>query len=177
MFTLDANHEIKLALVEPSFAEHYFDIIQKHRKTLSQWLAWPPHATDSAFFLHFIQQSLQDYAQGKSLTCAIFYRDELVGNISFNHILHELKKVDIGYWLTPEKQGLGIITQCVSFLTQYAFNTLHIDKIEIKAARDNLPSRAVCERLGFTLEGIIGNAENLNGRIVDHAVYALYAPK
>lgn len=49
-----------------------------------------------------------------------------------------------------------------------------MDKIEISAATENLASRAVCERLGMKLEGIISNAENIDGRIVNHAVYSLH---
>lgn len=48
-----------------------------------------------------------------------------------------------------------------------------MEKIQISAATGNQPSRNVCERLGFVLEGIITRAENLNGRVVDHAVYGL----
>ncbi|HIF9169539.1 TPA: GNAT family N-acetyltransferase, partial [Photobacterium damselae] len=40
-------------------------------------------------------------------------------------------------------------------------------------AIENKASRKVCERLGLTLEGIITRAENINGRVVDHAVYGL----
>ena len=43
----------------------------------------------------------------------------------------------------------------------------------VNAAVDNGPSRAVCERLGFTLEGIIRRAEKLPQGVVDHASYGL----
>lgn len=48
-----------------------------------------------------------------------------------------------------------------------------MEKVEISAAVENAASRAVCERLGCELEGIITRNENLNGRIVDHAIYGL----
>ena len=54
-----------------------------------------------------------------------------------------------------------------------AFTDLDMDKVEISAAEKNVASRKVCERLGFKLEGVITQAENINGRIVDHAVYGL----
>ena len=59
-------------------------------------------------------------------------------------------------------------------LIDIAFTDWDLDKIEIPVAVENRPSRAVCERLGMELEGVIRNAENLNGRIVDHARYALH---
>ena len=49
-----------------------------------------------------------------------------------------------------------------------------MEKVEIEAAVENKLSRAVIERVGGTLEGIIKNAENLHGKIVDHAVYGVY---
>ncbi len=173
MFTLEVNKHLKLALVEPKFAPLYLDIVTRQRDYLSQWLAWPPHAKDEAFFLSFIKRSLIDYADGKSLVCAMLYNDELVGNISFNSINHDLKKVTIGYWLNSDYQGKGIVSQSVSKLVELAFSQLDMKKVEISAAVDNHPSRNVCERLGFELEGVITRAENLNGRIVDHAIYGL----
>lgn len=103
----------------------------------------------------------------------MLYKDKLVGNISFNSINNELKKVEIGYWLSAEYQGNGIVTKSVSKLIEMAFTELNILKIQISVAVENQPSRKVCERLGFNLEGIITHAENLNGRVVDHAIYGL----
>lgn len=97
----------------------------------------------------------------------------LVGNISFNIINHNLKMVEIGYWLSETYQGNGIITRAVSKLIDVAFSDLAIEKIQISVGTDNLPSRKVCERLGMKLEGIISNSENLNGRIIDHVIYGL----
>jgi ribosomal-protein-serine acetyltransferase len=76
--------------------------------------------------------------------------------------------------LKESAQGHGIITRVCKKLIEIAFNELNIHKIEISAATENFASRAVCERLGMELEGIISNAENLNGRIVDHAIYGLH---
>ncbi|KQB05453.1 GNAT family N-acetyltransferase [Vibrio anguillarum] len=176
MFTLDVDTDLKLALVSHKFAPHYLEIVSREREYLSQWLAWPPHANNEEFFLSFINRSLHDYADGKSLVCSMIYKDKLVGNISFNSINHELKKVEMGYWLSAEYQGKGIVSRSVLKLIDFAFTDLNMEKVQISAARENQPSRNVCERLGFLLEGIITRSENLNGRVVDHAVYGLSRP-
>ncbi|TOB49044.1 RimJ/RimL family protein N-acetyltransferase [Vibrio parahaemolyticus] len=173
MFTLEVEKGLQLALVEPQFAPLYLEIVTREKEYLSKWLAWPQHAENSDFFLSFIKQSLHDYADGKSLVCAMFYDSNLVGNISFNTINQDLKKVEIGYWLSAEYQGRGIVSKSVTKLIEMAFTKLNIQKIEISAAVENQPSRRVCERLGFSLEGVITCSENLNGRVVDHAIYGL----
>lgn len=65
------------------------------------------------------------------------------------------------------------MSKCVSYLIRYAFTELEMHKVQISAATENRPSRALCERLGMSLEGVITRAENLNGRVVDHAIYGL----
>ncbi len=173
MFTLDVEDGLELALVEPKFAPLYLDIVNEQREYLGEWLAWPPHAQDEEFFLSFIKRSLHDYADGRSLVCAIIYKNELVGNLSFNTIVPDLQKVEIGYWLSCDFQGKGIVSKSLSRIIEFAFIELNMEKVQISAAVDNQASRSVCERLGFTLEGILTRAENLNGRVVDHAVYGL----
>ena len=174
MFSLKVDNEISLALVQPSFAPEIYRVVSAQVEYLSQWLAWPQNAYGEEFFLSFIKSSLQDYAEGKSLTCSVFYQNELVGNISFNAIHRSLKKAEIGYWLSHDWQGKGIMTRAVEKMIALAFEQYGLEKVEIHAAERNQPSRALCERLGFTLEGVITNAENLNGRIVNHAVYGLF---
>ncbi|MHA7878926.1 MAG: GNAT family N-acetyltransferase [Saccharospirillum sp.] len=173
MFTRTVSQDIQLALVEPSFAQHYYAIVKAERDDLGQWLAWPRHADSEAFFAAFIQKALHDYAEGSAMTCAILFRGKLVGNISYNRISHALKKVEMGYWLSREARGKGIVTRSVHHLIDHAFTGLGMEKVQISAAVDNLASRKVCERLGFELEGIITRNENLNGKVVDHAVYGL----
>lgn len=173
MFSLDIDSQLKLSLVEKSMAARYFQIAATERAYLSQWLAWPPHAHDEQFFERFIQSSLHDYADGKSLVCAMIFQDQVVGNISFNKIDQQLKRVEIGYWLSADYQGKGIVTRSVAKLIELAFTKYEMEKVQISAAEKNQPSRKVAERLGFTLEGIISRDENLNGRIVDHAIYGL----
>ena len=177
MFKTIIDNELSIALVEENFASHYAEISQSQNEYLSQWLAWPPHCKTAQDFRIFIQRSLHDYAEGKSMTCAIVYQGNVVGNCSFNTIDHSTKKVTVGYWLSETKQGKGIVTRVVQKLIEIAFEELDMEKIEISAATENMSSRKVCERLQFTLEGIITRNENLNGRIIDHAIYGLHRSK
>lgn len=177
MFTQEVKDGLALALVQPSFAKQYLQIVAQEREYLGQWLSWPAYADSEAFFLNFVQNSLQSYAAGKSWTCAMIYRGQVVGNISFNTINTELKKVEIGYWLSQQYQGRGIVSQSVKKMVEIAFHQLEMEKVQISAAVENRPSRRVCERLGFELEGVITRAENLNGMVVDHAIYGMSREK
>lgn len=173
MFTLDVDQDLTLSLVDPSFSTRYLDIVSQEREYLSRWLAWPAFADSEVFFSRFIQQAQQDYAAGTSMVCAMKLDEEIVGNICFKSIDHTVKKVEIGYWLSEQHQGKGVVTKSVAALIAMAFNELNMDKVELFVATENRPSRNVCERLGFALEAIITEAEALNGRVYDHVQYGL----
>ncbi|MEZ9232388.1 GNAT family N-acetyltransferase [Vibrio amylolyticus] len=174
MFSYPIDNELKIALVQESFAPLYADLVFDQKDYLSRWLAWPKHCHSEQDFCLFVQRSLHDYADGKSMTCAIIYHDELVGNCSFNSIDHDLKKVEVGYWLCQSKQGKGIVTRVVNKLIQIAFDDLDMNKVELSAATENKPSRAVAKRVGMKFEGVITNRENIEGRILDHAIYGIH---
>lgn len=174
MFYKEVDSEIKLALVQHSFAPLYAQLAKDNFEYLEEWLAWPPVCKSQCDFEEFIQRSLHDYADGKSMVCAIFYQNELVGNASFNTINRDLKKAEIGYWLAQPFQGKGVVTRVCQALINIAFSDLNMQKIQISVAVENKPSRSVCERLGMMLEGVITNEEYLSGRIIDHAIYGLF---
>ncbi|MFT5880659.1 MAG: ribosomal-protein-serine acetyltransferase [Moritella sp.] len=174
MFKLIIDDEINLCLVHQSFVPRYAALAKDNYDHLSEWLAWPYICKTEDDFKKFVLGSLHDYADNKSMNCAIEYKGEIVGNISFNTIDVAVKKVEIGYWLASRAQGNGIMTRACQSLIDYAFNQMNMDKVEIAAAVDNAPSRAVCERLGMTLEGVITNAEKVGDRILSHAIYGLH---
>lgn len=60
----------------------------------------------------------------------MFYDDSLVGNISFNSIDHDLKKVESGHWLSAAHQGKGIVTKSLAKLIAMAFTDLDMEKLE-----------------------------------------------
>ncbi|GAA4879220.1 GNAT family protein [Ferrimonas pelagia] len=173
MFQIEIEPELRLELVHAGLAPHLAELVSAERDVLSQWLAWPPHCRTEADFIQFIHRSLHDYADGKSMVCAIKFRGVAVGCISFNRIDHQRKVATIGYWLGQKAQGHGIITRCCRSLIDIAFTRLELEKVEIHVATQNQSSRAVCQRLGMRLEGEISRAEALNGRVVDHAIYGL----
>jgi ribosomal-protein-serine acetyltransferase len=177
MFKLNVDDEINLCLMHESFAPRYVELAKENFEYLSKWLAWPAVCRTEDEFKRFIQRSLHQYADQKSMNCAIEYRGNIVGTAGFNSIDFELRKVEIGYWMAENAQGNGVMTRVCRYLIDYAFCHLAMEKVEISAATNNRASRAVCERLGMKLEGIITNEERVNNRILDHAVYGLHRPE
>jgi ribosomal-protein-serine acetyltransferase len=81
----------------------------------------------------------------------------------------------LGYWLAEKHQARGFMTMACRAYVEHAFGKLGLNRVEIRAATENHRSRAVPERLGFKLEGVVRDAEWLYDRYVDHAVYGLLA--
>ncbi len=79
----------------------------------------------------------------------------------------------LSYWLDEAHQGKGIMTASCRAFISYAFTTWKLNRIAIQCATRNTRSRAIPERLGFTLEGMLREAEWLYDHYVDHAVYGL----
>ncbi len=175
MFRLEVDTEINLIFLQESLAEDLFGLIDSDREYLNKWLPWPSHTKTIEDSKSFIKNSIIKFAEGKSMICAIEYVGKIVGVVGYNSIVKEVKKVEIGYWISSQYQGKGIITRSCSRLIRYAFDELEFEKVQISVATENVASRKVCERLGLKLEGVIKNSENLHGNIVDHAIYGICA--
>ena len=121
MFKLKVDDDIELKLVEKSFAPLYVKLAQDNYDYLRKWLVWPPKCKSEKDFIIFINKSREEYKEKKSLVCGVYFKNELVGNVSFNTINHELKKVEVGYWLVESVSGNGIITKACKKLIKYAF--------------------------------------------------------
>ena len=86
--------------------------------------------------------------------CGIRYNGSLVGMIGLPYIDWGNSETSIGYFLSEQDQGKGIVTRSVRALRDYLFKEMNINRIVIQVAENNLRSIAIPSRLGFTQEGI-----------------------
>lgn len=172
-YPIDGN--VSLKLIEMKDAIRVFELINKSRPYLRQWLPWLDSTMTVEDTKAFIQGCLHGYVQNHSMTTAILYKGEIVGIAGFNSISWENMTTSIGYWLGEGYQGKGIMTKVAKALTNYAFTYLQLNKVEIRAAEGNKKSRSIPERLGFIIEGKIRQAEWLYDHYVDHIVYGILA--
>lgn len=98
---------------------------------------------------------------------------KMIGTIElYNHI--PLFKAELGYALNPQYWGQGIIPEAAFEVITFGFEYLHLKRIEAGVFTDNLQSQRVCEKLGFTKEGIARNGYlRYDGKIFDKIQYGL----
>ncbi len=103
--------------------------------------------------------------------------NKLIGTISLFQVLRgSLQSAFIGYFLDQHHNGKGYATEAVKALVGYAFEELHLHRIEAGVMPRNLPSQRVLEKAGFHREGIARKNVNINGIWEDHQVLAILNP-
>lgn len=156
----------------PADAAEMFALTEANRHFLRRRLPWLDHCVREADTLRSIESTLRQAADGTGLAFSLVEDGRIVGVLGWNEIARGNGVGHIGYWLAETHLGRGLMTAGVAALVAYGFETLHLHRQVIAAGTDNLPSRALAERLGFRFEGIARDAENLYGTRVDHALYA-----
>jgi ribosomal-protein-serine acetyltransferase len=175
MFTHKIDQDLSLKLAEQKDAERVFEITDNSKEYLREFLPWLDYNKTVEDTKNFINGTLKSYAENKAMTTFILYRGEIVGTAGYNTLDWTNKVAYIGYWLDKDYQGRGIMTRVAGALTDYAINELKMNRVDIRAAEQNLKSRAIPERLGFVCEGRIRQAEWLYDHYVDHMVYGMLA--
>jgi RimJ/RimL family protein N-acetyltransferase len=100
--------------------------------------------------------------------------DTVIGSCGAFRINWDIPKCEIGYWCRTSYSGKGLMTEGIAGIVAMLRQTLHMKRIEIRADARNKRSRALAERLSFTLEGIMRkDAMGNDGNPYDASVYAL----
>ncbi len=60
-----------------------------------------------------------------------------------------------GFWAAREHRGRGYVVEATLAACRWAFTEAGVDRVEWRAEVGNHASRAVAERAGFTVEGVL----------------------
>ncbi len=166
---MQVSPEIRLTRIKLTNALEIFEAIQANREYLREWLPFVDDTIsveDSKEFINYVNST------GEKIYL-IYYNGEFAGLIGFKDTDVLNQKTEIGYWLLKKFQHKGIMTNSVKALLKYAFEDLDINRVQIKAAVKNQKSRHIPERLGFLLEGIERDGEQIDDKFIDLAIYSL----
>lgn len=164
---------ITLRLWSAADAEAIFAVVDRNRRHLRQWLPWLDANTRVEHTRESIQSKLPFSKSSSELIWGIWQDSQLLGVISYNQISVANRYGVIGYWLDADASGNGTMTKSCRAVIDYGFDHLHLNRIEIACAEQNILSRAIPERLGFQKEGVVRQKEWLYDHFVDHVVYSL----
>jgi ribosomal-protein-serine acetyltransferase len=99
----------------------------------------------------------------------------IAGEVGHHRVDWHHRSTSIGYWLASVAQGRGTMTRAVRALVDWAFRGWGLNRVEVLASPGNARSRAVAERLGFTEEGTLRQAERVGERYLDNVVCSVLA--
>ena len=170
-FQLEDGRECKLILPETKYAEEMYNIIDNERERLGEYLPWVHNLKSAEEEKKVIKDILQQMLDKKMFVLMVLVDGEVAGMVD----LHEIKinvRAEVGYWLSREYEGLGIITRSVEYLTEYAFTELNLHKLTILVQTENDKSSAVPKRLNFIKEGVLVEHEMSNGKFVSLDLYS-----
>ncbi|HWF33497.1 MAG TPA: GNAT family protein [Solirubrobacteraceae bacterium] len=155
-------------------AEELRTLIERNRGELAKWLSWAqePNGHDTRAYIARVHDGEHD---GRRLQRAIACRGSIVGDVGL-FVDRDNATAAIGYWLDREHRGCGVMTAAVRELARHGFAELALRRIEIRTDVLNLASRAVAERLGFQLEGVLRESYRVAAdHYSDDAVYSMLA--
>ncbi len=167
MLSLTVNENILLrTYLEDDAAEH-FHVVSSNRKHLRAFLRWVDTHTKEAHSLDYIRYTHVQQDSQQALMLGIFEDEKLIGEVGMHLWEHELKKAQIGYWIAASHEGKGIVVKSLQRFFKYIFESLSMNKLEIRFVPSNKRSATLAERMGCKIEGVLRDSYFVNGKLED----------
>ena len=99
--------------------------------------------------------------------------DIIIGFMGFYRVQPESYRTEIGYMVLPEYDGKGYVSEAVTTMLKYAFNTVGFHSIEAVIDPNNFASARVLEKNGFRKEAHFIENFFWNGEFIDSVHYGL----
>ena len=162
------NMEIVLRNWMDSDIENLIQLCTHTDRTYLSGVPFPYRERDARWYVRFCSEH-----EGKTgIFRAIVADGKTVGSISINRLNSLLAKdAQLGFYLLPEYENMGIMTRATHMICHMAFHTLDIARITAPIISNNVASRRVVEKNSFELEGTLRNAVWKNDRSYDLSIY------
>lgn len=171
--TIKVDNKIVLEIIVQEHAEPLLNLVNANRQYLREWLPWVDNMQSVDDFKAYISRCKSLHEEGSDYGLVIRMNNEVAGRVGIHYINRQNSCGAIGYWLGEAFAGKGIITKSCEALIKHGFTVLQLNRIEIKCGTGNYKSAAIAERLHFKKEGVLRQAEFVNGKFIDLSLYSL----
>jgi RimJ/RimL family protein N-acetyltransferase len=157
-------------------ADALWEAVEASREHLKPWMPWVNEHNSVEFSRDYVRRMQAKWILREDLPMSI-WRDadsRLLGAAGLHRIDWTVPSMEIGYWLRLDAGGAGYATEAVRLLVRMAFESLQVERLEIRCDAVNLRSAGVPRRLGFTHEATLRRARrNAANELADTLVFAL----
>lgn len=136
------------------------------------WAAHEPSVEASEVFC---RRAEADVIARRDLPFLVFDRESgrLLACTGLHRFNWSVPRFEVGYWCRASATGQGVVTEAVCALVRLAEEDFGAARVEILTDALNMRARAVAERCGFVLEGVLRHERRApDGSLRDSCVYA-----
>lgn len=151
---------ILLRRYRPGDGISVYHVIQQNYERLSD--SFPrsvAQVTDARKGEKFVQNKLDEWRTQRAYSFGIWHLStgQYVGQVSVRNLKWKIARAELGYYLSYEFEGQGLMTEAVQAVIPLSFDCLRLRKLIIRTFPTNTRSRQLAETCGFRQEGLIRN--------------------
>lgn len=172
--------ENERARLEPLTEKHFTDLLPIALHT-ELWEFTGAKVKSELDFKRYFDTAIAEKKAGISYPFAIYDRqnNRYAGCTRFSNISFANKRLEIGWtWYHPALQRSGINKACKFLLLRFGFETLGLNRIELKTSSLNVRSRGAMLKIGAVQEGVFrSHMINEDGLVRDTMYFSFIAPE
>jgi ribosomal-protein-serine acetyltransferase len=153
------TERLLIRMPKPGDGKAVHDAIMASLPELKPWMPFAHKEQSPEDVEANIREAHLNFLKREDLRLLVFLKEtgEFIASSGLHRIDWSIPRFEIGYWIDTRYSGKGYMTEAVKGIMDFAFTELKARRIEIRMDTENHKSRAIPERLGFTLEGILKN--------------------
>jgi ribosomal-protein-alanine N-acetyltransferase len=167
---------VVLRLPQMTDFEEWSALRAASRDFLTPWEpTWPADDLTRGAFRRRLKRYAEDWRADQSYAFFVFRKEDhvLLGGLTLASIRRGVAQAgSLGYWMGAPFVRRGYMTAAVRTVLPFAFDTLHLHRVEAACIPTNVASIRLLERCGFSREGYARQYLCINGIWQDHLLFA-----
>ena len=168
------NGDIKLRVAKMRDSKQLEKLILGNRPWLRPWEATNPESPNSFDVRGQLRGLLRQLDNQSGIPFVIEVQGQVQGQLNVANVMYgSVSSAVLGYWVSPEVAGRGVMPVSVALVTDYLMDQVGLHRVEINVRPENAASLRVIQKLGFRYEGLKQRYIHINGDWRDHYVFAI----
>ena len=171
------KHQGKNVFLRPPQYKDWEEWTQLRKKNMLYLKPWEPtwntHELERSHFVKRIRFFEKLSINDEAYSFLIFEKPnlQLIGEININNVQRGVvQSCSIGYWISENKMGLGLMSEAISLIKKFTFDELELHRIEAACLQKNQRSLNTLKKNYFNIEGVAKKYLKINGKWQDHVL-------